>query len=307
VSERRACGLVGITRWINRYQSRRDPQTELRMRIRELAGSRIRYGYRRLTVLLRREGWVVNTKRVYRLYRAEGLQVRTNRRGKRAAHARVPLPEATGPNQRWSMDFVSDRLTNGRWFRILTVVDQYTRECLCIHADRSQTGEKVVERMKYLVAMRGTPQSITTDNGSEFAGQAMDVWAHQAGVKLDFIRPGRPVQNSYIESFNGRLRDECLNTEVFLNLADVREKLERWRRDYNQARPHSALADRTPEEFAYTLGSKPFAIPSLSKAAPSACQGCAGAGQKTPALDRPSPPPSETHMRAKGSSEGLLA
>lgn len=220
LSEKRACGLIGITRWSNRYRSRRDPQTELRMRIRELAGSRVRYGYRRLTVLLRREGWVVNTKRVYRLYRQEGLQVRTKKRGKRAAHARVPLPEAARPNQRWSMDFVSDRLTDGRWFRILTVVDQYTRECLCIHADRSQTSDKVVEHMKRLVGMRGAPESITTDNGSEFAGQAMDVWAHQAGVKLDFIRPGRPVQNGYIESFNGRLRDECLNIDVFSNLAD---------------------------------------------------------------------------------------
>jgi putative transposase len=152
------------------------------------------------------------------------------------------------------MDFVSDRLTDGRWFRILTVLDQYTRECLCIHADRSQTGEKVVEQMKRLVAGRGAPESITTDNGSEFAGQAMDAWAHQGGVKLDFIRPGRPVQNGYIESFNGRLRDECLNTELFLNLADAREKLERWRCDYNRARPHSALADQTPEEFMHTLG-----------------------------------------------------
>lgn len=307
LSERRACGLIGITRWINRYRSRRDRQSELRMRIRELAGSRIRYGYRRIAVLLRREGWRVNTKRVYRLYREEGLQVRTNRRGKRAAHARVPLPEAARPNQRWSMDFVSDRLTDGRWFRVLTVLDQYTRECLCIHADRSQTGEKVVEHMKRLVAGRGAPESITTDNGSEFAGQAMDAWAHQAGVKLDFIRPGRPVQNGYIESFNGRLRDECLNTELFLNLADAREKLERWRCDYNRARPHSALADRTPEEFVHAHGGRPFALPTVNKAAPSAYQGFASAGRKTPALDRPPAPPSEAKMRAKGRSERPLS
>jgi putative transposase len=257
VSEKRACGLIGITRWINRYQSRRDSQLELRMRLRELASNRVRYGYRRLTVLLRREGWKVNTKRVYRLYREEGLQVRTKKRAKRAAHARVPLPAATRPNQRWSMDFVSDRLTNNRWFRILTVVDQYTRECLCIQADHLQTGEKVVEHMNHLVARRGRPESITTDNGSEFAGQAMDAWAHQAGVKLDFIRPGRPVQNGYIESFNGRLRDECLNTEIFSSLADAREKLEGWRHDYNETRPHSALADRTPGEFARRSGLGP--------------------------------------------------
>jgi putative transposase len=244
----------------------------------------------------------VNTKRVYRLYREEGLQVRTKKRTKRAAHTRVPLPEPSRANQRWSMDFVSDRLADGRWFRILRVVDQYTRECLCIYADRSQTGEKVVGHMQRLAALRGVPESITTDNGSEFAGQAMDVWAQQAGVTLDFIRPGRPVQNGYIESFNGRLRDEGLNCEVFLNLADAREKLERWRHDYNQARPHSGLADRTPEEFVRGIQGGPFALPSVSKAAPTACQGSATAGQKTPARDTP-PPPSETDIRAKGRSE----
>jgi putative transposase len=306
LSENRACGLIGITRWINRYRSRRDPQAELRMRLRELAGSRVRYGYRRLTVLLRREGWKMNTKRVYRLYRQEGLQVRTKKGAKRAAHARVPLPEAARPNQRWSMDFVSDRFADGRWFRILTVVDQYTRECLCLYTDRSQTGEKVVEQMKRLVTTRGIPESITTDNGGEFAGQATDVWAHQMGVKLDFIRPGRPVQNGYIESFNGRLRDEYLNTEVFLNLADARKKLERWRCDYNESRPHSALADRTPEEFACTFRSGPFALPTVNKAAPSAPQGYAAAGQTTPALDSPAAPPSEPKMRAKRHSERPL-
>jgi putative transposase len=284
LSERRACGLFGITRWSNRYQSRRDPQTGLRMRLRELAGSRTRYGYRRLTVLLRREGWMVNTKRVYRLYRAEALQVRSAKRVKRTRHLRVALPEAARPNQRWSMDFVSERLADGRWFRILTVVDQYTRECVCAYADRSQTGEKVVEQMKRLVALRGAPESITTDNGSEFAGRAMEAWAYQTGVKLDFIRPGRPVQNGYIESFNGRLRDECLNGEVFFNLTDAREKLERWRRDYNQKRPHSALADQTPEEFA--VACRPFVSPIVNKAGPLPCQGFAVAGQKPPALDR---------------------
>ncbi len=306
LSENRACGLIGITRWINRYQSRRDPQTELRMRIRELAGSRVRYGYRRIAVLLRRQGWKVNTKRVYRLYRQEGLQVRTTKRGKRAAHTRVPLPQPVRPNQHWSMDFVSDRLADGRWFRILTIIDQYTRECLCVYADRSQTGEKVVQHMKRLVSLRGAPESITTDNGSEFAGQAMDAWAHQQGVQLDFIRPGRPVQNGYIESFNGRLRDECLNGEIFFNLADAREKLERWRRDYNQKRPHSALADRTPEEFKRSLGNGPFALPILDNAAPTARQGYATAGQTTPALDRLPAPPSDTDIKAKGRTERPL-
>ena len=304
LSEKRACGLIGITRWINRYQSRRDPQTELRMRLRELAGSRVRYGYRRLTVLLRREGREVNAKRIYRLYREEGLQVRTARRTKRAAHVRVPLAGATRPNQRWSMDFVSDRFADGRWFRILTVVDQYTRECLCAYADRSQTGEKVVAQMKRLVSLRGVPESITTDNGSEFAGKAMETWAYQAGVKLYFIRPGQPIQNGYIESFNGRLRDECLNGEVFFNLTDAREKLDRWRRDYNHKRPHSALADRTPQEFAAVNGAPPFALSRVDKAGPAPCQGFAVAGQKPPALDTGPGLPSEPDMRAKGYSEG---
>ena len=211
LNESRACGLVGITRWINRYQSRRDPQDELRQRLRELAGNRPRYGYRRLAVLLRREGWRVNTKRVYRIYREENLGVRTARRKKRSTHLRVPLAEPNRPNQRWSMDFVSDRMVDGRWFRILTVVDQYTRECLCAYADRSQTGEKVVVQMQRRALLRGVPESITTDNGGEFAGRAMEAWAYKNGVKLDLIRPGKPLENGYIESFNGRLRDECLN------------------------------------------------------------------------------------------------
>jgi putative transposase len=306
LSENRACGLIGITRWINRYQSRRDPQDGLRMRIRELAGSRVRYGYRRLTVLLRREGWAVNAKRVYRLYREERLQVRMAKRAKRTVHNRVPLPEPVRPNQRWSMDFVSDQLADGRGFRILTVVDQYTRECLCAYADRSQTGEKVVTQLKSLVAVRGVPESITTDNGSEFVGRAMDIWAHQAGVKLDFIRPGRPVQNGYIESFNGRLRDECLNGEVFFDLADARHKLENWRQDYNQQRPHSAIGDRTPEEFARTLERPSFALQIVDKAAPAPCQGCATAGRKTPALDTAPLLPSGTEIRAKEDAEGQV-
>jgi len=266
LSENRACGLMRITRWSNRYQSRRDPQTELRIRLRDLAAVRIRYGYRRLTVMLRREGWRVNTKRVYRLYREEALQVRTKKRVKSAAQVRITLAEATFANQRWSMDFVSERLADGRWFRILTIVDQYTRECLCTYADRSQTGEKVSEQLDRLITLRGAPESITSDNGSEFTGKAMDLWAHQAGVKLNFIRPGKPVENSYIESFNGRLRDECLNVEVFLDLADARRKLDKWRSDYNQERPHSALADRTPEEFASVAMQLSFALSAAERA-----------------------------------------
>jgi putative transposase len=249
--------------------------------------------------MLRREGWTVNTKRVYRLYREEQLQVRTAKRTKRAPHLRVPLPGAGRANQRWSMDVVSDRFITGRWFRILTVVDQYTRECLCAFADHSQTGEKVVEQMQRLGASRGLPESITTDNGSEFVGRAMETWAYRAGIKLDFIRPGKPVENGFIESFNGRLRDECLNGEFFFELADARQKLEKWRHDYNEQRPHGALSDRTPSEFARTLGQRSFILPSVTKAEAQPRQGSANAGQKTPALDTAALPPSRPKMRVK--------
>jgi putative transposase len=303
LSEKRACGLMGITRWSNRYQSRKDSQAALRLRLRELAGSRVRYGYRRLTVLLRREGWAVNTKRVYRLYREEELQVRTAKRTKRARQARVALPGASRPNQRWSMDFVSDRFADGRWFRILTVVDQYTRECLCVHPERSQTGRKVADQLTEIVALRGAPESITSDNGSEFVGKAMEVWSHQMGVKLDFIRPGKPVENGFVESFNGRLRDECLNVEVFLDATDAKSKLEQWRSDFNRNRPHSSLDDRTPAEFAAVAAGRPFALPIVDKAVSPTSPGSAIAGQKTPALDWPPRLPSEPLTRAKRLSE----
>ncbi len=186
------------------------------MRIRDLAAARVRYGYRRITVLLKREGWTVGKKRVYRLYKAEGLEVRTKKRKKRAAQRRVSLPAATAAQERWSMDFMSDRLTNGRPFRILTVVDQYTRACPLLLVDTSIGGHKVAAALMKAAARIGLPQTITVDNGPEFAGKVLDEWAYGHAIKLDFIRPGKPVENGYIESFNGRLRDELLNTELFL-------------------------------------------------------------------------------------------
>ncbi len=192
----------------------------------------------------------MNAKRIYRLYTEDGLAVRTKLRRKIARRARVPAPGATQPNERWSVDFVAARLIDGRWFRVLTVVDQFTRECVLLLADSSLTGQKVALALSLVVAKRGAPISITVDNGTEFASKAMDAWAYQYGVQLNFIRPGRPVENCYIESFNGRLRDECLNVEVFFALIDVRDKLERWRQDYNQVRPHSALRDSAPAVFA---------------------------------------------------------
>ena len=250
LSQRRVARLIPIERMTLRYEHHRDPQEALRIRLRELAGSRVRYGYRRLTVLLKREGWDVNAKRIYRLYIEEGLIVRTKKRKERAQRQRVAQGSAIRPNQKWSMDFVAQRLPDGRWIRVLTVVDQFTRECLCLHADTSLSGEKVAAALSKVVALRGAPQSITVDNGTEFCSKAMDLWAYANGVHLDFIRPGRPVENGYIESFNGKLRDECLNVEVFFSLADARNKLALWREDYNHHRPHSALGDRTPASFA---------------------------------------------------------
>jgi putative transposase len=231
-----------------RYISVKDPEEPLRMRLRELAAARVRFGYRRLTVLLKRDGWDVNAKRIYRLYQEEGLIVRTQKR-KKAAQARVPVASAERPNQRWSMDFVSDRLADGRWFRVLTVVDQFTRECVLLAADQSMKATNVAAALDHAVEKRGAPESITVDNGSEFSSSVMDRWAHENGVQLSFIRPGKPVENGFIESFNGRLRDELLNTSVFLSLADASAKLRTWRTDYNAVRPHSSLKDMSPDEF----------------------------------------------------------
>ena len=245
-----------------RYTSCRPLQEALRSRLRELAATHVRYGYRRLTVLLRREGWAVNAKRVYRLYDEENLKVRSVERKKISRRQRVAQAPAGGPNQCWSADFVSDKLADGRSYRILTVVDQFTRECIALEADRSLHGTHVVATLKRAIEERGTaPRSVTVDNGSEFTGRALEAWAIQHGVQLCFIRPGRPVENGFIESFNGRLRDECLNVEWFSSLRDARENLARWRNHYNQQRPHSALADCTPSSFAsaYAAAAERFA------------------------------------------------
>lgn len=248
LSERRACELVGMKRSSYRYALRRPEPAGLRGRLRALAGERRRFGYRRLTVLLRREGWPVNHKRVYRLYREEGLGVRRRKRKRIGAVERQPLTTPTRPNQRWSMDFVSDALTDGRKFRSLNIVDDYNRECLAAQVDTSIPGARVVRVLEQLRERRGLPQVLVMDNGPEFAGRALDAWAYQQGVRLHFIDPGKPVQNAFIESFNGKMRDECLNEHWFLSLGEARETIEAWRRDYNEVRPHSALGNRTPME-----------------------------------------------------------
>lgn len=249
-SERQACGLMGICRPSLRYKHRRDPQIPLRMRLKELAAARVRFGYRRLTVLLRREGWMVNAKRVYRIYKEEGLMIRTKLRKKIARRRPLVVESAKAPNQRWSMDFVAARLEDGRSFRILTVVDQFSRECVAIRGKPRLNGSDVAEALDMAVRERGKPTSITVDNGSEFAGKVMDAWADSRDVQLAFIRPGKPTENAFIESFNGKLRDECLNTEIFRSMPEVRGKLAAWRYDYNHRRPHSALKDQTPAQFA---------------------------------------------------------
>ena len=227
-----------------------DPQTALRMRLKELAASRVRFGYRRLTVLLRREDWFVNAKRVYRIYKQEGLMIRTKLRKKIARRRPVIVEFAQGPNQRWSMDFVAARLEDGRPFRILTVVDQFTRECVALRAKRRLSGIDVAEVMDEAVRERGHPLSITVDNGSEFAGKVMDAWSDIHRVQLAFIRPGKPTENAFIESFNGKLRMECLDVEIFRSMGEVEGKLAAWRYDFNHRRPHSSIGDLTPREFA---------------------------------------------------------
>ena len=240
-----------LVRSSQRYRSRRDLQEGLRRKLKDVAATYVRYGYRRLTVMLRRGGWRVNAKRIYRLYREEGLIVRTKQRKKMARRQRIPTPVALRPNQCWSMDFVSDKLSDGRPYRILTGVDQFTRECVFLSADRSMSGVKVIDALNQaMLEADGKPESITCDNGSEFAGRALEAWVLKHGVQLIFIRPGRPVENGFVESFNGRLRDECLNVEWFTSLEEARRKLAAWRSHYNQQRPHSSLRDHTPASVA---------------------------------------------------------
>jgi putative transposase len=246
----RACGLLMISRSLYGYRSRRPVAEGLRERICELAGEKRRYGYRRIHVLLRREGWSVNRKRTFRLYREAGLAVRRRKRKRIGLFERKPLPKPSAVNRSWSMDFVSDGLCDGRRLRCLAIVDDFSRECLVLEVDTSITGKRVVAVLERLADLRGLPLSITVDHGPEFEGQVLDAWAYPAGVRLSFIRPGKAVENAYIESFNGRFRDECLNEHWFLTMAHARRAIEAWRVEYNTERPHSSLGNLTPEEYA---------------------------------------------------------
>lgn len=250
MSERRACRVIGVVRSSCRHRVGVRPEDGVRARLRTLAHERPRFGYRRLHVLLQREGVTVNHKRLWRLYREEGLAVRRKRRKRAALGRRLMLPTAQRVNERWSMDFVGDSLADGRTFRTLNIVDDFSREAPAIVVDQSLPGERVVRELDQLIAQRGVPAMIVTDNGPEFAGKALDAWAYRRGVKLHFIRPGKPVENAYVESFNGKFRDECLNEHWFTSLAHARDVIETWRRDYNDVRPHSSLGNDTPTEFA---------------------------------------------------------
>ena len=260
----RACGLVGISRSLYCYRSRRSPALELRGRIAELAAQKRRYGYRRIQVLLRREGWSVNHKRTYRLYREQGLMVRKRKRKRIGLAERLALPKPTGPNQSWSMDYVADGLVDGRKLRVLAIVDDFSRECLVLEVDSSLPGARVVTVLERLSDLRGLPRSITVDHGPEFEGQALDAWAYKRAVRLAFIRPGKPVENAYVESFNGRFRDECLNEHWFVSMHHARSVIEAWRIEYNTERPHSSLKDKTPAEFRDAHASEENAFASVS-------------------------------------------
>lgn len=251
VSERRACRVLGQARAVQRYESVKDDQAALRGRIKEIAGMHVTWGYPRIWVKLRREGWPVNKKRVYRLYKHEGLCVgRHKPKRHRSAMTRPESTKASRVNESWSMDFMSDQLFDGRKFRLLTLVDDFTRESPVIELDQRLTGERVAAVLDRIGRERGLPEKIRVDNGSEFTGRVLDQWAYMNKVRLDFSRPGKPTDNGLIEAFNGRLRAECLNENWFMSLDDARSKVEAWRRHYNTDRPHSALGNLAPKEFA---------------------------------------------------------
>ncbi|NTZ42951.1 IS3 family transposase [Altererythrobacter sp. SALINAS58] len=253
MSERRACRVMDADRKSVRYRSTRDDNAGLREKLRELANQRRRFGYRRLHILLRREGIMINRKKTQRLYKEEGLAVRRRRSRRRAVGTRAPAPVLALPNQRWSLDFVHDQMASGRRFRVLNVVDDVTRECLVAVPDTSISGRRVVRELTELIARRGKPGMIVSDNGTELTSNAVLAWCGEIGVEWHYIAPGRPMQNGYVESFNGRMRDELLNETLFLSMAHARVEIAAWVDDYNRERPHSSLGYATPAAFAAEL------------------------------------------------------
>ena len=252
---RRACRLIKQSRSVQYYRSVKDPRHDLRARMRELAQTRVRYGYRRIHVLLKRDGWRVGKNQMYRLYSDEQLQLRSKLpKRRKMVVARRERPQARVANDVWSLDFVADQLADGTRFRALTVVDVFTREALAIEVGQRLAGEHVVGVLNRLVAQRRAPRYLFVDNGSEFSGRLLDLWAYHCGTRIDFSRPGKPTDNCYVETFNGSLRDECLNLHWFETMEDAKAIIEAWRRDYNETRPHMALNDVAPVEYARHSG-----------------------------------------------------
>ena len=249
-SQRRACRLVRLAPKVFRYRTQRSDDGVLRTRLKALAAQRRRFGYRRLHLLLKREGFVVNHKKLYRIYREEKLVVHRRGGRKRALGTRAPIALPAGPNGRWSLDFVSDAFSDGRRFRVLAVVDDFTRECLTLVADTSLSGHRVARELDTLIAARGRPATMVSDNGPEFTSMAILRWQQETGVAWHYIEPGKPIQNAFVESFNGRLRDELLNETLFRSLGHASATLAEWRDDYNGCRPHTSLNGLTPNEFA---------------------------------------------------------
>ena len=246
LSERRTCSIVSADRKMIRYRSRRPPDAALRARLRELANERRRFGYRRLFILLRREGEPSGINRIHRLYREEGLTVRKRRARRKATGTRAPILVEAKPNARWSLDFVYDQFANGRRFRVLNIVDDVTKECLGAVPDTSISGRRVARELTMIVERRGKPGSIVSDNGTEFTCNAMLAWCKDTSIDWHFIAPGKPIQNAFVESFNGRMRDELLNETLFFDLDDARAKIAAWVADYNGDRPHSSLTSCFP-------------------------------------------------------------
>lgn len=249
VSERKACQLVGLSRTGYRYQASEKTDTPLRERMKVLATSYPRYGYLLLHGLLKNESLVINKKRTYRIYTEEKLQVRTKKR-KKLQRPRVPMSVPSRVNERWSMDFVSDQLFNGRRFRVFNIIDDYSREMIDQLVSVSISGNRVARFLNDLAQSRPLPKSIVCDNGTEFTSKAMFFWSAENNVKLDFIQPGKPTQNPFVESFNGKFRDNCLSLHWFKSMEDAKEKIDSWRNDYNNVRPHSSLNYMTPVAFA---------------------------------------------------------
>ena len=253
VSERRACEVLQVDRSSVRYKSIRSDDADIREAMKSIAHERRRFGYRRIHVMLTRQGIHVNQKKLRRLYREEKLQVRKRGGRKRAIGTRRPMLLPNRCNERWSLDFVSDAFTDGRRFRVLTIVDDYSRECLSLVADTSLSGLRVAIELDTLIRDRGKPNTIVSDNGTELTSMAVLKWCQETGVDWHYIQPGKPMQNAFVESFNGSFRDECLNETLFSSLREARDQINQWKEDYNQQRPHSSLGNLTPDEYAQKM------------------------------------------------------